>query len=257
MRWLKNKFIRLAAIVAIAAGLRFWGINHPPYFADMGWFFASARQTLISGQLPLLGITASITWLHQGPLWTYFLLLPTAVSLPPQVLTALAGVAAVALAYFVAGPVAAAVMALLPFAVTSSLTPYHTSLIPLFFFLSYLCVTRRRPFLGGLFIGFLYQSHLLTFIYWPLFLYLAVKKKLSILHLASGFVVGVLPFILAGPVQTLGIFVWLTKQILTGFGGVSSGISTAYWQVLLPGGLLLLGRVIKWLHAHRHSFSSQ
>ena len=244
----------LLVILIVATGLRLVGLDQPPKFSDMDWFFTSARQTLATGHLPILGITASITWLHQGPLWTYLLLLPTAVSLPPQLLTAVAGVAAVALAYFAAGPVAAALLALLPFAVVTSQTAYHTSLIPLFFFLSYLCLTRRRLFLGGLFIGFLYQSHLLTFIYWPLWVILA--RKMPKLQITLGIILGILPFILAGPIQTFGIFIWITKGLLNGFN-VSSGISTAYWQVLLPGGILLLGTVIKWWHAHWHSFDSQ
>lgn len=237
-------------LILLAAGLRFYDLDRVPHFADMDWFFASARQTLATGQLPLLGITASITWLHQGPLWTYLLLLPTALSIPPQVLTTTGGVATVVLAYFAAGPVAAALLALLPFAVVASQTAYHTSLIPLFFFIAYLCLTRRRPFLGGLFIGFLYQSHLLTFIYWPLWVILA--RKLPKLPITLGIILGILPFILAGPIQTFGIFIWIGKGLLTGWE-VSSGISTAYWQVLLPGGIWLVGTVLKWLYAHNRS----
>lgn len=248
-----RKYYLLSAILILALGLRLRGVNNLPYFDDMGWFFTSARQALTSGQLPTLGITASITWLHQGPLWTYFLLLPVATYIPAQLFTSLAGVAAVALAYFAAGPVAAALLALLPFAVVTSQTAYHTSLIPLFFFLSYLCLTRRRLFLGGLFIGFLYQSHLLTFIYWPLWVILA--RKMPKLQITLGIILGILPFILAGPIQTFGIFIWIGKGLLTGWE-VSSGISTAYWQVLLPGGILLLGTVIKWGHAHWRSADS-
>lgn len=244
----------LTAILLVATGLRLVNLNHPLRFSDMEWFFTSARQTLASGQLPVLGITASITWLHQGPLWTYLLLLPTAIGLPPQALTIAGGVAAVALAYWIVGWVPALVLAVLPFAVVASQTAYHTSLIPLFFFLSYLCLSRRRPFLGGLFIGFLYQSHLLTFIYWPLWVILA--RKLPKLPITLGIILGILPFILAGPIQTFGIFIWIGKGLLTGWE-VSSGISTAYWQVLLPGGILLLGTVIKWGHAHWRSFDSQ
>jgi len=251
---MRNHFI---LILIVAAVLRFGNLAGALYFGDMQWFYNSAAEALKSGHLPILGITASITWLHQGPLWTYFLLLPIAFYFPPQILTALAGAAAVALAYFAAGPVAAAIMALLPFAVVSSQTAYHTSLIPLFFFTAYLCLLRHRPFLGGLFIGFLYQSHLLTFIYWPLFVYMAIKRKLKFGWVFGGFVLGILPFILAGPVQTLGIFVWLVKQLVTGFGGVGSGISTAYWVVLLPLVILLGGWVIKWLGAHHHNFGQK
>lgn len=45
-----------------------------PFFGDIGWFYLSARDALLLGKFPLLGITASMTWLHQGPLWTYLLI---------------------------------------------------------------------------------------------------------------------------------------------------------------------------------------
>lgn len=89
-----RRYWDLIAILVLAGALRFVDLDKAPYFADMDWFFDSARQALVSGEVPVLGITASITWLHQGPLWTYLLLLPTAISLPPQVLTVLAGVMA-------------------------------------------------------------------------------------------------------------------------------------------------------------------
>lgn len=253
---MKNHWL-LVVILTVATALRLANLDPAPYFSDMDWFFTSARQALTTGYLPILGITASITWLHQGPLWTYLLLLPTAIGLPPQILTIIAGVAAVALAYFAARPVAAVILALLPFAVTVSQTAYHTSLIPLLFFLSFLCFCRRRLFLAGLFVGWLYQAHLLTFIYWPLWLYLVLKLRLRLPPVLLGFGLGILPFIIAGPVQLFGIFVWLAKQLLAGFSGVSSGISTAYWVVLLPGLILALGWVIKWLSAYRNSFGQK
>lgn len=216
-----------------------------PHFGDIDWYLAAARQALATGRLPVLGITTSITWLHQGPLWTYLLLLPTALGLDPIVFTAVTAVATIVLAYFTAGLVPALILAFLPFSIVSMLTPYHTSVVPLLFFISYLCLIRRKPFWAGLFIGFLYQSHLLTFIYWPLWWYLLYKRKLGFGICGLGFVIGILPFILAGPVQMLGIFVWLAKQLLTGLSGVSSGISTAYWVVLLPGFILAVGWILK------------
>lgn len=240
---------KLIIILVIALVLRFVHLENIPYFPDLDWFFASASSAFHTGHLPMLGITSSVTWLHQGPLWTYLLLVP----LPPIIFTFSTSIMTVALVFLAAGGIPALIMAVLPFAIIQTLTPYHTALIPLFFFLAYLNIVRRHSYLSGLFIGFLYQLHLLTFIYWPLFLYLASKKDLSLRRLALGFILGILPFIISGPVQTFGIFVWLIKQILTGFDGVTSGISTAYWVVLMPGLIL----VLKWIYVYWNRFNAQ
>lgn len=236
-------------IILLALVLRLYALQHPMYFGDMDWFFASAHQALHTGHLPMLGITSSITWLHQGPLWTYFLLVP----LPPIIITLLLGLAAVVLAYLTLGPLGGVLMAIVPLAITQSITPYHTTLIPVFFFLTLACVQRRHSYLTGLFMGFLYQAHLLTFIYWPVFIYLAYTKKLTLPRMFLGFVLGILPFLIAGPVQTFGIFIWLAKQLVTGFGGVSSGVSTAYWVVLLPAAI----GVLKWIYAYSYRHRAQ
>ncbi|MDO8487812.1 MAG: hypothetical protein Q7S31_00660 [bacterium] len=254
--WVFRPQPRLLYILLVAAALRVVHLGPWSQFGDMDWFFVSARQALSTGHLPILGITASITWLHQGPLWTYLLLLPTAFHLPPQALTIAAGITTVALVYLAAGWLPALLLAVLPFSIISDQTAYHTTLIPLFFFVTYFCLIRHKPFRAGLFIGFLYQSHLLTFIYWPLWVYLAVKHKLSWPMLTGGLIVGILPFILAGPLQFGGIFVWLVKGLLTGFE-VSSGVSTAYWRVLLPGGVIIFGAVLKWAYAHWRCFNSK
>lgn len=247
--YLKN----LVIIVSIAFILRLLVVGSQVNFGDMDWFFAAAYQALQTGHLPMLGITSSITWLHQGPLWTYFLLMPV----PPIYITLILGLCAVILAHLTSGKWAGLLMAVLPLAVSQSITPYHTTLIPVFFFLVFACILRRHSYLTGLFVGFLYQSHLLTFIYWPLWIYLAYKKNLSIKRLALGFVLGILPFIIAGPIQTFGIFVWLVKQIVTGFSGVSGGLSTAYQVVLLPGIVFGIGQMLKWINAYRSSSRTQ
>jgi hypothetical protein len=244
---------KIIFLLITALALRLWNLDNVPHFADMDWFFDSARVARETGNIPLLGITSSITWLHQGALWTYFLLLPV----PGQILTILAGTISVLLAYFAVGGAAALLLAVLPFAVLHSQIAYHTSFIPLFFFVSYLLIQRRRLFLAGLFIGFLYQLHLLTFIYWPLWLILLLRRRLSLWMVFIGFILGILPFIISGPVQIFGIFIWVLKQLLTGFGGVSSGISTAYLVVLLPGGVLLAGQMIQLIHAFRRRFDTQ
>src|ERR1700691_3000817 len=61
-------------IVFVSAGLLFYRLSDlMPFIGDQGWFYISARDMLLSGKIPLVGITSSHVWLHQGPYWTYML----------------------------------------------------------------------------------------------------------------------------------------------------------------------------------------
>ena len=43
------------------------------FIQDQGWFYLSARDIITQGNIPLVGITSSHTWLHQGAFWSYLL----------------------------------------------------------------------------------------------------------------------------------------------------------------------------------------
>ena len=43
------------------------------FIGDFAWFYLSARDLLLTHNIPLVGIASSQTWLYQGPLWTYML----------------------------------------------------------------------------------------------------------------------------------------------------------------------------------------
>ena len=59
-----------------------------------------------------------------------------------------------------------------------------------------------------------------------------------------GFILGILPFIISGPTQTLGIFVWIIKHLFEGFGGTGLA-SDAYRVVLFIPGLIFLSFFVK------------
>lgn len=223
-------FSLLWLAIILGTVLRFYRLpDLMPFIGDQAWFYLAARDALLGRGLPLLGITASITWLHQGPLWTYLLVPLIAHPVLPAILTSLAGVISIYLIYFLGGWPASLLLSALPLSVLQSRMPYHTSLIPLFSILFFHFFLRRRDFLAGLFLGFLYQLHLLTFIFWPVMFFRH--------QLIPGFILGILPFLLAGPIQTFGIFAWIAKHTLTGFTG--SSISTAYLVVLLVPAILI------------------
>lgn len=243
----------LFVIVFFSAVLRFTGPpGWMPFFGDQAWYFFSATEALFSGNLPLLGITASITWLHQGPLWTYLIIpvftLTRFHPVAPALFMSFFSLISLPLAFHAgqmlknrrAGYVYAALMGSFYFSVFHSRLAYHTSPIPFLFIITLVLLLKGRFFLGGLFLGLLYQSHLLTFIYWPLLILLSRKKQkhFNISAFLPGFALGILPFLLSGPIQTMGIFIWLAGRLVLGFGSV--GLVSEAYLVVLSAPLLLL-----------------
>ncbi|MCL4418566.1 glycosyltransferase [Patescibacteria group bacterium] len=135
----------LTVILSISAFLRFYRLSTlMPFIGDQGWFYLSARNLVIYHQIPLVGITASHTWLHQGPFWTYILALILWLfrfnPVSGAYLTSALGVGTVFLIFFVSnklfskrvGIIAALFYATSPIVIGLARMPYHTSPIPLF-----------------------------------------------------------------------------------------------------------------------------
>lgn len=140
----KNNQGLVFLVLFLAAFLRFYRLSDlMPFIGDQGWFFLSARDLVLFGKIPLVGIASSHTWLHQGPLWTYilsFLLLvfnfnPVAAGY----FVAFFAVVTVFLAYKIfsilyskrLGLIMAVLFATSPLVVIHSRLPYHTSFIPI------------------------------------------------------------------------------------------------------------------------------
>ena len=131
--------------LAIAFFLRIYNVSNGMIFiGDQGWFYLSARDLLIHGTIPLVGITSSHTWLHQGPLWTYllsvFLVLFKFNPVSGAYLTALFGVLATFLMYRLGkemfsariGIIAALLYAASPLIISFDRMPFDPSPIPFF-----------------------------------------------------------------------------------------------------------------------------
>jgi hypothetical protein len=242
----------LLFITLAGAALRFFELGTRMMFiGDQSWFYLSARDALLQGHFPWLGITSSITWLHQGALYTYLLvpalLLSNFHPVSGAVLSALFGTLSIPLSFYLAaklwgrylGFVMGSVVALLPFSVLHSRFAYHTSPLILFEILLILFFIKRRLVLAFLFLGLLYQLHLLTFIFWPLVLFYMFKHRLQFkLVYLFAFGLGIFPFFVSGPIQTLGIFAWIGKNLLVGFPHQDS-FSEAYRVVIFIPVLLL------------------
>ncbi len=178
-------FILLTCILFLSFVLRFYRLSElMPFIGDQGWFYLSARDMLLTGHIPLVGITASHTWLHQGPLWTYILgvlfFLFHFDPIAPGYFTAFIGLVTVLGIYGVAreffsrriGIISALLYATSPLVIIHSRMPYHTSLIPIvtliFFYLLYKWIEGKKdmfPFII-LSLAILYNLELATAVLW-------------------------------------------------------------------------------------------
>jgi GT2 family glycosyltransferase/4-amino-4-deoxy-L-arabinose transferase-like glycosyltransferase len=114
------------------------------FIGDQGWFYLSARDMLTTGTIPLVGIPSSHPWLHQGPLWTYFLAIALGMShfnpISGAYIGVLFGTLSIVLLYRLGtsmfssrvGVIAALLYATSPLVVLTARVPYHTAPIPFF-----------------------------------------------------------------------------------------------------------------------------
>ena len=220
-----------------------------PFIGDQGWFYLSARDMLLTGKIPLVGITSSHTWLHQGPLWTYVLALLFKVSdfnpLFPGYVTAGVGVLTVFLMYFIGkvvfsknvGLLAAFLYSMSPLVILEARMPYHTSFIPLitllYFYSLFKWITGNRlGFIAGFFLlAVLYNLELATVVlagpllllvgigvYKKTFWFKNILNKRTLLPALACFFLPLLPVILYdthhGYPQTIMFAVWLVYAVL-------------------------------------------
>lgn len=150
--------IFVLALLVFALLIRIYKLDElMPFIGDQGWFYLSARDMILTKQIPLVGITSSHIWLHQGPLWTYVVaLLFLVFGFDPRIpayFSAIVSVFTVWILYIVtkktfskrAGIIAALLYAASPLVVVHARLPYHTGLIPLFVILYfYVLVTWIR-----------------------------------------------------------------------------------------------------------------
>lgn len=147
MQHMFNKYHQKLAFLCVLFGgflsfYRLWELM--PFIGDQGWFYLSARDLLLTGKIPLVGIASSHPWLHQGALWTYML----AISLWLFAYSPFAG-AYLSIAFGLVtvlgiykigskmfsenvGLIAAFLYATSPLAILHARMPYHTSPIPFF-----------------------------------------------------------------------------------------------------------------------------
>lgn len=142
---MKTERLFLIGVVLIALFLYWFQLPElMTFIGDQGWFYLSAKDLVEYGDIPLVGITSSNTWLHQGPFWTYILASIFTVfgfnPVFPGFFTGLFGVATVLFLYIVVREMFSTRVALLsallyttsPLVIVHTRMPYHTTPIPFF-----------------------------------------------------------------------------------------------------------------------------
>lgn len=270
----------LALTFLLAIGLRLYNLaNGMVFIGDQGWFYLSARNLLIHGQIPLVGITSSHTWLHQGPLWTYMLSVALLISrfnpLSGGFLTVLFGVLATFVMYKLGkemfsakvGIVAALLYASSPLIIFFDRMPFDPSPIPFFTILYFYAIYKWLK--GNLnyfplilfFAAVLYNLELATFtLVFPfvlLFGYGLFKREKWVVNLLTKKIVSfsfLLPFIIMLPViiydfshgfkQTIVFLGWTLYKPFSFLLHPSSGNTIANYKTVAEFGLLSLQKLI-------------
>lgn len=238
---------------------------HTLFIGDIGKDYLAARDMILTGKIPLVGITSSVVWLHQGPLSVYLIGLALWISgfnpYAPAVLYALLGVGATYMVYRLGkqmfrkevGLLSALFFSTSPIVVVNARMPYHTSPIPLFasifFLLLYSVLKGNRKILFWLFLSFgivlqfeLSNAVILIILGILFLIYRPSIKKKEILVSLLGLLLGILPFILYDLthkfVYSIGFPLWIANRIrlffasqqIKGSSPETSAISQIYQQ---------------------------
>jgi GT2 family glycosyltransferase len=229
---LTPEIIALSLILLLSIWLRFYHLStFMTFIGDQGRDYLAARDMLLTGKWPLVGIPSSVPWLFQGSLFIWFIALALKLGsfnpVAPAILTSTLGVLTVYLTYKLAKSftdlkpalVTALVAATSPLIVLHSRMPYHISPIPLFSIL-YLIALSSNSILWSFFLsGVLLQLELTTLPLLLLAIYHFYKQKIKF---SPKFLVFFLPFLPKiiydfnhGFKQTLGFAAWLGYRLLS------------------------------------------
>lgn len=223
------------------------------FIGDQGWFYLSARDMLIDGNIPLVGIASSRPWLHQGPLWTYmlgvFLWIFNFNPVSGAFLAIILGILSVLGMYILGstlfskkiGLISSLLYATSPLIVFNMRFPYHTSPMPFFvivFILSIHKIIQNKIiyipiaiFLLGILYNFEIATIILGVVLVGTLVYKLLKKEINLNEILNkkilslsfvALVVPLFPMILYdvknGFPQTLKFGLWFFYRIASFFG---------------------------------------
>src|SRR3989344_5707585 len=255
---INKNHILIFLILLLGAFLRLYKLKeYMTFIGDQGWFYLSARDMILTGKIPLVGITSSHAWLHQGPYWTYIVAFLFWIfnfnPLAPAYFTAFLGALTIWLIYKVSkelfsekiGLISAVIYATSPLIIANDRFAYHTSPIPfftlIFIFSVYKWIKGNYVFFAPALIslGVLYNFELATVsVFGVLFIFLfygIIRRKSRAVKIFEwkvllvsicGFILSMTPVIIYdfknGFPQTLVFGGWIFYKIFKSIGGFSS-----------------------------------
>lgn len=244
-------FASIAIFVALSTSIIMYKIKTSMTFiGDQAWYYISAKEMVTEGVIPLVGITSSHTWLHQGAYWTYlmapFLMLYNFAPISGMYLSIIINALTIIAIYLLSkklfnkrvGLISATLYSFSPLVIIFSRMPYHTTPIPFFTILfinsilSWVKGDKKYFPLIFLFIGILYNFELATvslfFIFILLLAYGVIKKttwikqirnKQTILLAIFSSFISMLPVIIYdfynGFPQTLKFIAWIGYKAIS------------------------------------------
>lgn len=245
----------LLILVSISLYLNLLHISTQMMFiGDFARDMLVARNMVLTGNIPLVGIPSSVVWLHQGPLSIYFIGLSFLIGgfnpWIPSIFFGVLGSFSTVFVYLLGkklvnskvGFFAACVYVTSPLVIINHRIPYHTAPISFFSALFLLVlyqylVSRRFTYLilTGFILGLLFQLELSNAVLFFVTAVLFVIERATFTKQKAAFffgsvAAGILPFILYDIfhtfVQTGGFFAWVLNRIRLFFGLSISGNST-------------------------------
>ncbi len=247
------------SLVVLATVLRFYKLpEYMTFIGDQGRDYLAARDMVLTGQWPLLGIPSSIPWLHQGVLFIWLTALSFKLGgfnpVVPGIMTAVLGVVGVYLLYRLSkNYLAGLILAVAPLSVIHSRLPYHLSPLSLVA-LGYLWALSANSIGWGIFFtSLLLQFELSTLPLVFLLIFWFRKRGRELLKWSP---VGLIPFLPKiiydlshGFSQTAGLVAWAGYRLtrLGQYGNASNNIFDYWTKFISPGYPFIAALVGLWL----------
>lgn len=234
------------------------------FIGDMARDYLVAKDWIYGGQMPIVGIPSSVTWLHQGPISQWLVTLALKVSdfdpVSPAVLFGTVNAFTSGLIFILGkkyfgrgvGVFASLLYLTSPIVVANARMPYHTALVPFFTILFFLSLPRvikdpSKLWLSSFLFGLLLLVELSNIVILGVMIGLFIIYRVGfspkqVIYSLAAFLTGILPFVfydlVHGPTY-LRFPIWIVYRFIKSIIGentqaeglVDNFLTTFYQQV--------------------------